>query len=211
MKINWISWQFFRDVPAVDANGVITNFTDGNATTNSFSLLVKLTGQTGNNGTKIVEIVVPLKYLGNFCKILEVPLINCEVTLDLNWSENCVIVATNVAVQATTFSITDRKRYVPVVTLSTQDNAKRLELLKSGFKRTMNWNKYQSKVSPQRINQYLDLTDPSFQGVNRLFVLPFENEVHRTSYNQYYLPTREVKNCVMIDGQNFFAHPVRND
>ena len=145
MKINWISWQFFRDVPAVDANGVITNFTDGNATTNSFSLLVKLTCQTGNNGTKTVEIVVPLKYLGNFCKILEVPLINCEVTLDLNWSENCVIVATNVAVQATTFSITDRKRYVPVVTLSTQDNAKRLELLKSGFKRTMNWNKYQSK------------------------------------------------------------------
>ena len=107
MKINWISWQFFRDVPVVDANGVITNFTDGNATTNSFSLLVKLTGQTGNNGTKTVEIVVPLKYLGNFCKILEVPLINCEVTLDLNWSENCVIVATNVAVQATAFSITD--------------------------------------------------------------------------------------------------------
>ena len=119
--------------------------------------------------------------------------------------------ATNVAVQATTFSITDRKRYVPVVTVSIQDNAKRLELLKSGFKRTMNWNKYQSKVSPQRINQYLDLTDPSFQGVNRLFVLPFENEVHRTSYNQYYLPTREVKNCVMIDGQNLFAHPVRDD
>ena len=105
------------------------------------------------------------------------PLINCEITLDLNWSENCVIVATNVAAQATTFSITDTKLYVPVVTLSTQENAKLLEKLKSGFKRTVNWNKYQTKVSIERINQYLDfLIHPSFQGVNRLFVLSFENE-----------------------------------
>ena len=75
----------------------------------------------------------------------------------------------------------------------------------------MNWNKYQSKLSPQRIDQYLDLTGPSFQGVNRLFVLPFENEAQLTSYNRYYLPTREVKNCVMIDGQNLFPQPVRKD
>ena len=73
------------------------------------------------------------------------PLINCEINLDLNWSENCVIVATNVTAQATRFSLTDRKLYVPVVTLSTQDNAKLLEQLKSGFKRTINWNKHQSK------------------------------------------------------------------
>ena len=85
------------------------------------------------------------------------PLINCEITLDI-------------ADQVTTFSITDTKLYVPVVTLSTQDNAKLLEQLKSGFKRTINWNKYQTKVSTERQNQYLDLlTDPSFQGVNRLF------------------------------------------
>ena len=73
------------------------------------------------------------------------PLINCEINHDLNWSENCVIVATNVTAQATRFSLTDRKLYVPVVTLSTQDNAKLLEQLKSGFKRTINWNKHQSK------------------------------------------------------------------
>ena len=106
------------------------------------------------------------------------PLINCEISLDLNWSGNCVIVDTNVAAQGTTFSITDTKLHVPVATsssLSTQDNAKLLEQLKSGFERTFNWNKYQPKVSTERINQYLDfLNDPSFHGVNRLFVLPFQ-------------------------------------
>ena len=64
--------------------------------------------------------------------------------------------ATNGAAQATTFSITDTNIYVPVVTLSTQDNAKLLEQLKSGFKRTNNWNKFQPKLSPERPNQYLD-------------------------------------------------------
>ena len=91
--------------------------------------------------------MVPLIYLSNFWRTLEMPLINCEINLDLNRSENCVIVAKNVAAQATTFSITDTKLYVPVVTLSTQDNAKLLEQLKSGFKRTINWNKYQPKIS----------------------------------------------------------------
>ena len=71
--------------------------------------------------------LIPLKYLSNFWRILQMLLINCEITLDLNWSENCVIVATNVPAQATTFSIIDTKLYVPVVTLSTQDNAKLLE------------------------------------------------------------------------------------
>ena len=83
-------------------------------------------------------------------------LINCEINLDLNCSKNFFIVATNIAAQATTFSITDRKLYVQVITLSTQDNVKLLEQLKSGFKRRINWNKYQPKVSTERINQHLD-------------------------------------------------------
>ena len=108
-------------------------------------------------------------------------LINFEINLDLNWSKNCVIVANN-ADQATTFSITDIKLYIPVVTLSTQDNTKLLEQFKSGFERTINWNKYQSKKSTEKQNQYLDyLTDARFQGVNRLFVLSFEDEAQRTS------------------------------
>ena len=122
------------------------------------------------------------------------PLINYEISLDLNWSENCIITATNVVNQGTAFSITDRKLYIPIVTLSIQNNAKRLEQLKSRFKGTI---KYQLKVSAERQTQYLNfLIDPSFQGVNRLFVLSFEDEVQRTSNKQYYLPTREIKKYV---------------
>ena len=83
--------------------------------------------------------------------------------------------------KATTFAITDTTLYVPVVTLSTQDNAKLLEQLKSGFKKTIKWKKYQSKLPIQAPNPYLDfLIDPSFQGVNGLFVLLFENKADRT-------------------------------
>ena len=177
-KSSVVLWQYCRDLPAVNDDDAITNFTEANATTDSFSVKEKLTDQTGNNGTKNIEIMVPLNYQSSFWRTLEMPLINREITLDLHWTENRVIVAT--------ISITDTKLYVPVVTLSTQDNAKLLEQLKSCFKRTINWNKYQTKVST--INQYLDfLIDPSFQGVNRLFVLSFiiYHLLHaqRTSYN----------------------------
>ena len=169
-----------------------------------FNLKEKLTDQTDNNDTKIVEIMLLLKYLNNFWRTLEMPLINWEITLDLNWHEN--IAANNVAAQATTFPMTDTKIYVPVVTLLTQDYVKLLEQLKSGFKKTINWNKYQPQVSPERQNQYLDfLVDQSFQGVNRFFVLLFENEAQRISNKRYYLSTVEIKNySVMIDGQKTF-------
>ena len=85
--------------------------------------------------------MVPLKYFTNFLRILEVFLINSEINLILTWSTNCVIVSTNIANQGLTFSITGTKLYVPVVTLSTQDNVKLLQQVKSGFKRTVNWNK----------------------------------------------------------------------
>ena len=83
------------------------------------------------------------------------------------------------------------------------------EQLKSGFKRTINWNKFQSKKWIERPNQYLDyLIDSSFKGLNRLF-LSFEDEAHRTSYKLYYLPTVEIKHYnVMINGQNIFDQPV---
>ena len=121
--------------------------------------------------------------------------------------------ATDVENQGATFSITDTKLYVPVVTLSTQYHAKLLEQLKTGLKRKINWNKYQSKISRERQNQYLDyLIDPSFQGVNRLFVLSFEYEAQRISYKRYYHPTVEIKNYhVATDEQNFFDQPVRNN
>ena len=93
-----------------------------------------MTSQTGDDGTKNIEIMVPLKYISNFWRTLEIPLINCEINLILTWSTNCVIVSTNVTNQNATFEITDTKLYVPVVTLSTQDNSKLLQQLKSDFK-----------------------------------------------------------------------------
>ena len=129
---------------------------------------------------------MPLKYISNFWRTLEIPLINCEINLILSWSEVCVIYS---ATGATKIKITYTKRYVPVVTLSTQDNTELLQQLKSGFKRTINWSKYQPKVSPERQNQYLDfLFDPSFQGEKLLFVLSFENEEDRKVQTGYYFP-----------------------
>ena len=129
------------------------------------------------------------------------PLINCEVNLILTWSKDCVISS---ATGETKFAITETKLYVPVVTLSTQDNAKLLQQLKSGFKRTINWNKYESSVKTFAQNRYLNyLINVSFQGVNRLFVLSFENENDRTSHSTHCLPNVEIKD-VMIDGKNFF-------
>ena len=106
------------------------------------------------------------------------------------------------------------KLYVPVVTLSTQDNAKLLQQLQleSGFKRTINWNKYESSVKTFAKNRYLNyLINPSFQGVNRFFVLSFENEDQRKSHSTYYLPKVEIKDYnVMIDGKNFFDQPINS-
>ena len=160
--------KYYKD----DPNGNI-------AGSESFKYKVKITGKTPDNeNTKNVEIIVPLKCISNFWRTLEMRLSNCEVNLELTWSTDCVI--TN-STGAGKFAITETKLYVPVVTLSTQDNAKSLQQLKSSFKRTINWNKYESNVKTFAQNRYLNyLINPSFQGVNRLFVLFFENEAGRT-------------------------------
>ena len=134
------------------------------------------------------------------------PLINYEVNLILTWSANCVIVYIDVANQGATFTITETKLYAPVVTLSTQDNAKLLTQLKSGFKRTINWNRYLSKPELLAQNTNLNhLVEPSFQEVNRLFALAFENDTQRASNKIYYLPNVEIKDYyVMIDGKKLF-------
>ena len=149
--------------------------------------------------------MIPLKYLSNFWRTLEMPLINCEVKLILTWSKNCVIISTNVANQNPTFTITETTLHVPVVTVSTQDNAKLLPQLKSGFERTITWSKYLAKPELLAQNPNLNhLIEPSFQGVNRLFVLAFENDGQKTSSKRHYIPNVEIKNYnVMIDGKNF--------
>ena len=186
-------WQYCKDIPGRDNNDEIAAF-DANNLTDSFNFKVKFTGQTEDDGTKDVETMVPLKYLSKFWRTLEMPLINCEVNLILTWSSTCVIASVIIANQAATFAITDTKLYVPVVTLSTQENTKFLQQLKSGFKRVINWNKYLSKSELLAQNPNLNhLVEPSFQGVHRLFVLAFENDDDRTSNEQYYLPTVEMK------------------
>ena len=153
--------------------------------------------------------MVPLKYLSNFWRTLEMPLINCEVNLILTWPSTCVI--TN-STGAGTFEITDTKLYVPVVTLSTKGNTKLLQQLKSGFKSVINWNKHLSKPELLRQNPNLNyLIEPSFQGVNRLFILTFENDTQRISHSGYFLPNVEIKNCnIVINGENFFDQPIKN-
>ena len=141
------------------------------------------------------------------------PLINYEVELILNWSGNCVIIYTNIANQVPTSTITETNLYIPVVTLSTQDNSKLLLQLKSGFKRTIRCNKYLAKPKLLAQNANLNhLIQPSFQGVNRLFVLAFENDAQRTSNKRYYIPNVEIKDCnVMIGGKKCFDQPIKNN
>ena len=193
-------WQYFRDEP------------DNNlADSKSFKSKIKITGITPNNDNeKDVEIMAPLKYLSNFWRTLVMPLINCEVNLILAWSSTCVI--TN-STGAGRFAITDRRLYVSVVTLSTQENTKLLQQLKSGFKRVINWNKYLSKPDLLAQNPNLNhLVEPSFQRVNRFFVLAFEDDEQRTSHSGYYLPNVEIKDYnIMINGENFFNQPIKNN
>ena len=136
------------------------------------------------------------------------PMINCEVNLILTWSSTCVITDSRGAGR---FAITNTKLYVPVVTLSTQENTKFLQQLKSGFKRVIDWNKYLSKPELLAQNPNLNhLVEPSFQGVNRRFVLAFENDAKRTSHSNYYLPNVEIKDYnIMINGENLFDQPIK--
>ena len=143
--------QYRKEIPAVNNEGDIADFNGANAT-DSFNFKTKMAGQTAannNNGSIAgrvdVEIMVLLKYLSNFWRTLETPLISNEVELVLNWSANCVIIYTNVDNQVSTFAITETNLYVPIVTLSTQDKEKLLPQLKSGFKRKISWNKILAK------------------------------------------------------------------
>ena len=138
--------------------------------------------------------MVSLIYLSNFWRTLEMPLINCELNMFLAWSEKCVLVTGHYDDKKPQFAISDTKHYVPFVTLSAQDNAELFWQLNKGFKRTINWNKYQSKPTLQTQNRYLNyFIDPSFWGVNRLFVLSFENDANQRSYRRNLLPTVEIK------------------
>ena len=212
-EISGSLWQYYKDIPAVNDNGGIVAF-NGDNDSDSFKFKAKITGKANNDGEiNDVEIMVPLKYLSSFWRTLEMPLINCEIELILTWSRNSDIISTGVANQIPTFTITETNLYVPVVTSSTQDNAKLLPQLKPGFKRTINGNKYLAKPELLARNSNLNhLIEPSFQGVNRLFVLAFEDDAQRISRKRYYIPNVEIKDYnVMIDRKNVFDQPVKNN
>ena len=110
------------------------------------------------------EVVIPLKYLSNFWRTLNIPLINCEVELILNWSKNCVLTDMTAANNAPTgleFQITDTRLYIPVVSWSKENDKKLLEQIISGIKRTVKWNKYRSQN-----NNLNYLINPTFTKVN---------------------------------------------
>ena len=146
-------WDFKRD--KIVGNEDVTN--DDNAS--SFKYKANLIGNTETNGTKKgVKIVVPLKYLSNFWRSLEMPLINCKVELSLNWIENCVLTSAPIGNNANetvadsfkiTFKITDARLYVPIITLWAEVNAILSKLLGGGFKRSIYWNKY--KVTDNKV------------------------------------------------------------
>ena len=192
-------WQYYID----DPNDNITK-------SESFKFKIKIIGKTPAAGNaKDVKIAVPLKYLSNFWRTLEMPLINCEISIDLTWSKKCVL---SFAVGKTGFVITDRKLYVPVVTLSTEDDVRLLKQLESGFRRTIKLNKYQPKLGNKEQNKYFDyLFDLSCQGVNRILVLSFENWTDREVHTKSYIPKVEIKVYnVIVDGKIFFDQPIKN-
>ena len=127
-------------------DGIVNADATNNDNDLSFKYKASIIGNTGDNGTKDgVKTAVPLKYLSNFWKSFEMPLINCKLELSLNWTERCILTVANTA----TLKITDTKLYVPIVTLSAEDNVKLSKLLSKEFKRSVCSNKY--KVVPNRI------------------------------------------------------------
>ena len=169
-----------------------------------------------NSGEKNVELAIPLKYLGNFWRALDIPLISCEVSLELKWNKTCIITRQQIGVNLdggntaaptnATLAINDCKLYIPVVPLSKDDEIKLLTNLKSGFTRELIWNKYRSQMTTEAINNNLNiLIDPTFTNVNRLFVLAYQTADDRQSFSQFYLPNVMVKDFnVIIDNVSIF-------
>ena len=201
-------YNYCRDKLSDDAdNNTFDNIKEVNS--NTFKYKNKIIGKTydvdagaqgydvNKNVTQEVELAIPLKYLGNFWRALNIPSIRCEVSLELKWDKNCVVNSLEQrdigggnrynSPTGATLAINDCKLYVPAVTLSKDDEIKLLTNLKSGFKREIIWNKYRSQMTTEAVNNNLNiLIDPTFTNVNRLFVLAYQNADDRQSFSQFY-------------------------
>ena len=210
-------WHFKRDKSPVTNAENPENFSVDNSSSFKYKSSFFKTLEADDNGVfKNVKIAVPLKYLSNFWRSLEMPLINCKIHLELNFTKDCVMST----IADTTFKIKNTKLYVLSVTLSTKDNAKLVKLLEEGFKRPVYWNEYQTKIETRNLDNN-NLTrfplDASFQGVRRLFVLVFDNtegdakKVERSSHTKYFLATVNITNYnVLIDGRKFYDQPIND-
>ena len=192
---------------------------------NSQSLKYKtaLVGKTANavnntnSSVKNTKILVPLKCLSNFCRSLEMPLMNCNIHIELSWIEGCILSS---AGDSAKFKITDAKLHVPVVTLSTKDNISLTKQLSNGFKRSVYWNSYQTipaKVINQGTNIY-ELLRASFQSIKRLFVLAYvvaadaaNTEPGIKNNRKYFLSKAKIENYnALIDGRNFYDQSIND-
>ena len=197
-------------------NSNLVNVTADSSSFKYKSSFFKTLEDDDNGLFKNVKITVPLKYLSNIWRSLEMPLINCKIHLVLNWSKDCVIST----IAATTFKIRNTKLYIPIITLSNKDNAKLIKLLEDGFDRSVYWNEYQIKIETRNLdnNNFTRFPlDDSFQGVRRLFVLVFDNteggakNVKRNNHTKYFLPRVNINNYnVLTDGRNFYDQPIND-
>ena len=207
-------WQFKRDEIEENADLTVDNLSSFKYKSNIIGNLT--IAETKNN----VKTVVPLKHLSNFWRSLETSLINCEVKLSLGWNENCIL---STGGQNPIFLITDAKRYVPVVTLLAEDNAKLSKLLSRGFKRSVYWNKY--KVIPNKFVEIAanneektirELPDSTYQVVKILFVLAYNNtadnnQVTIDSFTRYFLSRVKIENYnIEIDGRKFYDQSIND-
>ena len=227
-------YNYYRDELSDDADD--NNFDNIKVVnSNTFKYKNKITGYTYNvdagvqgydvnkNGTQEVELAIPLKYLGNFWRALNIPLLSCEVSLELKWDKNCIITSLEQkdigggnrdnAPTGAMLAINDCKLYVPAVTVFKDDKIKLLTNLKSGFKREIIWNKHRSQMITEAINNNLNiLIDPTFTNANRLFVLAYQTADDRQSFSQFYLPNVMVKDYnVIIDKLAFFDLPIKTE
>ena len=206
-------YQYKRDEPPED--DATADLTTDNS--DSFKYKISLLGNpvvANNIARRSVKVVVPLKYLSNFFRSLEMPLINCEIKLNLTWKKECVL---STGGSDAVFIINDTKLHVAVVTLSKEDNKGFIEQQNKKFQRSIYWNGYKTKEinedADANVFKYINL-DPSFQGVNRLFVMAYNRangQPTRNGQRKYYLPRINLEKYVIIDGRNFYDNPIESD
>ena len=218
-------YQYKRDEPPED--NAVADLTDNNSSSfkYKFSLLgnIPQLDAAADDAARVGRLnvkVVPLKYLSNFFRSLEMPLINCKIKLNLTWKKECVLStidddAGNPENNAV-FIINGTKMYVPTVTLSKEDNKDFIEQQNKGFQRSICWNEYKTKEiienADANVFKYINI-DPSFQGVNRFFMAysRANDQPTRNGQQKYHLPRIDLKKYAIIDGRNFYDNPIESD